>query len=567
MVRIQEIAPPNKVSGLSSAIVSFDYNPILVDAIKSVPCAQYDKKTHFWEVPINYLGQLLDAMSLVDNVQLSLLDYNERENEIEEISDLELSQLKWEPFKHQVEAINFGLNKRCWLLLDSMGLGKTNTIMWLAETLKRRGLIEHCLVICGVNTLKQNWKKEILKFGTESVRVLGERKTRTGRIYYASVAERAKELLEPIEEFFVVTNIETLRDPKIMEAFKKTKNSFGLIALDEAHKVNRGSTQGDNFLKLDAPYKVAATGTLITNSPLSTYTPLKWIGKEHANVGTFKSQYCEFGGFHDSQVIGYKNLGLLKDVLDSCSLRRTLDQVKEDMPGKTVTIEVVELEEEHRRFYEAIKEGVKEEADLINLKSTNLLALTTRLRQATACPSVLTTQDIPSSKVLRCKEIVEELASQGEKVVILSVFKETVSQLARALADFRPSINTGDIPDDVVSRNIDEFQNNPNELVFIGTWDKVSTGITLNAAAYMICIDTPYTYAMFSQGTDRIWRVNNTRPAFITVLVGAETIDERVMQIIETKKELGEYLVDGIEFNNVTNSRLDDELRAILRDL
>jgi SNF2 family DNA or RNA helicase len=447
-----------------------------------------------------------------------------------------------------------------------MGLGKTNTIMWLAETLKRRGIIEHCLVICGVNTLKQNWKKEILKFGTESVRVLGERKTRTGRIYYASVAERAKELLEPIEEFFVVTNIETLRDPKIMEAFKKTKNNFGLIALDEAHKVNRGSTQGDNFLKLDAPYKVAATGTLITNSPLSTYTPLKWIGKEHANVGTFKSQYCEFGGFHDSQVIGYKNLGLLKDVLDSCSLRRTLDQVKEDMPGKTVTIEVVELEEEHRRFYEAIKEGVKEEADLINLKSTNLLALTTRLRQATACPSVLTSQDIPSSKVLRCKEIVEELISQGEKVVILSVFKETVSQLARALADFRPSINTGDIPDDVVSRNIDEFQNNPNELVFIGTWDKVSTGITLNAAAYMICIDTPYTYAMFSQGTDRIWRVNNTRPAFITVLVGAETIDERVMQIIETKKDLSDFLVDGAD-NIVAQETLNSELYAILKEL
>lgn len=566
MVRIQEIAPPNKVSGLSSAIVSFDYNPILVDAIKSVPCAQYDKKTHLWEVPINYLAQLLDAMSLVDNVQLSLLDYNERENEIEEISDLELSQLKWEPFKHQVEAINFGLNKRCWLLLDSMGLGKTNTIMWLAETLKRRGLIEHCLVICGVNTLKQNWKKEILKFGTESVRVLGERKTRTGRIYYASVAERAKELLEPIEEFFVVTNIETLRDPKIMEAFKKTKNNFGLIALDEAHKVNRGSTQGDNFLKLDADYKVAATGTLIVNSPLSCYTPLKWIGKEHANVGTFKSQYCEFGGFHDSQVIGYKNLGLLKDVLDSCSLRRTLDQVKEDMPGKTVTVEVVELEEEHRRFYDAIKEGVKEEADLINLKSSNLLALTTRLRQATACPSVLTTQEIPSSKVLRCKEIVEELVSQGEKVVILSVFKETVSQLAKALAEFNPSINTGDIPDDVVSRNIDEFQNNPNNLVFIGTWDKVSTGITLNAAAYMICIDTPYTYAMFSQGTDRIWRVNNTRPAFITVLVGAETIDERVMQIIETKKDLSDFLVDGAD-NIVAKETLNSELYAILKEL
>lgn len=565
MIKIQEISPPNKVSGLSSVIVSFDYNPIIVDAIKTVSNYEYDKKTHLWEIPMNCLAQLLDALSLVDNIQLSLLEYEEP-NEIEAISESEISQLKWEPFKHQVEAINFGLNKRCWLLLDSMGTGKTNTLMWLAETLKTRGIIDHCLVICGINTLKQNWKKAILKFGNETVRVLGERKTRTGRIYYASVAERAQELMEPIEEFFVVTNIETLRDPKIMEAFKKTQNNFGMIALDEAHKVNRGSTQGDNFLKLNADYKVAATGTLITNSPLSCYTPLKWIGKEHANVGTFKSQYCEFGGFHDSQVIGYKNLTLLKEVIDSCSLRRTLDDVKSDMPPKTVNIEVIELEEEHKRFYEAIREGVKEEADLINLKSANLLALTTRLRQATACPSALTSQDIPSSKVLRCKEMVDELVSQGEKVVILSVFKETVSKLKEVLAEYNPSINTGDIPDDVVSRNIDDFQTNPNSLVFIGTWDKVSTGITLNAAAYMICIDTPYTYAMFSQGTDRIWRVDNTRPVFITVLVGADTIDERVMEIIETKKDLSDFLVDGVD-NVVSQNSLNSELYSILREL
>jgi SNF2 family DNA or RNA helicase len=103
--------------------------------------------------------------------------------------------------------------------------------------------------------------------------------------------------------------------------------------------------------------------------------------------------------------------------------------------------------------------------------------------------------------------------------------------------------------------------------VFVGTWGKVGTGWTLNSASYLICLDTPYTAAMFDQGTDRIWRVNNTRPAFITVLMCSDTIDERVQQIIETKKELGEYLVDGIEFDDTNNSRLDDELRAILRDL
>jgi non-specific serine/threonine protein kinase len=135
------------------------------------------------------------------------------------------------------------------------------------------------------------------------------------------------------------------------------------------------------------------------------------------------------------------------------------------------------------------------------------------------------------------------------------------------LDQFRYSVNTGDVPDAVVANNVSRFQEDPNEQVFVGTWGKVGTGWTLNAASYLICLDTPYTAAMFDQGTDRIWRVNNTRPAFITVLLCKETIDERVQQIIETKKELGEYLVDGVEFSNQNSTKLDDELRAIIRDL
>jgi SNF2 family DNA or RNA helicase len=341
-----------------------------------------------------------------------------------------------------------------------------------------------------------------------------------------------------------------------------------MIAFDEAHKAaTKTSQQGTNLLKLDAPFKVAATGTLITNNPLSAYVPLSWTGNDQSILTTYKSQYCNFGGIKDSQVIGFKNLEVLQEEIKSCSLRRTLDQVRADMPPKTVTIEVLEPDESQRKFYEAIKEGVKEEADKIELKSANLLALTTRLRQATACPSLLTSQNVPSTKVDRCVELIQELTSQGEKVVVLSVFKETINDLAAKLGQFRFSINTGDIPDGVVANNVTRFQEDPNEQVFIGTWGKVGTGWTLNSASYLICIDTPYTSAMFDQGTDRIYRVNNTRPAFITVLLCKDTIDERVQQIIETKKELSEYLVDGVEFNGASNSRLDDELRAIIRDL
>ena len=575
MIYITEISPAKKISGLSSIAVTFDFNQYIVDALKTIPTFYYHKKDNVWEFPICYLGRLLDNLTFLDEIQLKLLDTPEsgefhfnRQYNLEPLSEIEKVSFKMKPFEHQLEAINFGLSKEKWLLLDSMGLGKTNSIIWLAETLKRRGVIDHCFIICGVNSLKQNWKKEIEKFSTESAVVLGEYVTRTGTIRYRSMEKRAKQLLDPIKEFFVITNLESLRDDRIIEAFKKTHNKFGMIAFDEAHKAaTKSSQQGTNLLKLDAPFKVAATGTLITNNPLSAYVPLSWTENDQSTLTSYKSQYCNFGGFKNAQVIGFKNLDVLQEEINNCSLRRTLDQVRTDMPPKTVTLELLEPDEDQRKFYEAIKEGVKEEADKIELKSANLLALTTRLRQATSCPSLLTTQNISSCKVDRCVELVQELTSQGEKVVVLSVFKETLKELATKLDQFRFSINTGDTPDAVVASNVARFQDDPNEQVFAGTWGKVGTGWTLNAASYLICLDTPYTAAMFDQGTDRIWRVNNTRPAFITVLMCKETIDERVQQIIEAKKELGEYLVDGIEFTNAINNKLDDELRAIIRDL
>ena len=574
MIRIFEISPPKKISGLSSLLVDFDYNPYIVDAIKTIPTAHYHKKDKVWELPICYLGRILDNLTFLDEIQLRLLDtpesgefhFNKQFN-LGPLSEIEKVSFKMKPFEHQLEAINFGLDKEKWLLLDSMGLGKTNSIIWLAETLKRRGIIDHCFIICGVNSLKQNWKKEIQKFSTESAVVLGEYITRTGTTRYRSMDKRAQQLKDPIDEFFVITNLESLRDDRIIEAFNKSSNKFGMIAFDEAHKAaTKTSQQGTNLLKLEAPFKIAATGTLITNNPLSAYVPLSWTGNDESTLSNYKSQYCNFGGFGGKQVIGFKNLDVLQEVIKTCSLRRTLDQVRTDMPPKTVTLELLEPEEDQRKFYEAIKEGVKEEADKIELKTSSLLALTTRLRQASACPSILTTQAISSCKVDRCVELIEELTSQGEKVVVLSVFKETLNELAAKLDQFRYTINTGDVPDPIVASNVDRFQNDPKEQVFIGTWGKVGTGWTLNSASYLICLDTPYTAAMFDQGTDRIWRVNNTRPAFITVLMCKDTIDERVQQIIETKKELGEYLVDGVEFSNINNS-LDDELRAILRDL
>ena len=327
------------------------------------------------------------------------------------------------------------------------------------------------------------------------------------------------------------------------------------------------TTQAQNLLKLDAPFKVGATGTLVVNNPESCRMPLFWTNNDFATLTNFKSQYCSYGGFNGRQVIGYKNLDVLREEIDNCSIRRTLYDVRADIPQLTIDIEYLEMEDDQQKFYEAIKEGVKEEADKIELKASNLLALTTRLRQATACPSVLTTQNIESIKVQRAFEYIQEITSQGEKVVVFSVFKEPLYQLATKLEGFRFSLNTGDIDDATVMNNVTRFQDDPNEQVFLGSCSKMGVGYTLNSSMYLIFIDTPYTFALFEQCYQRVHRISNTRPAYIKVLVCTETIDERVQEIVTTKKDLGEYLTGNKSELATLDNRLVDELRDIIRSL
>jgi SNF2 family DNA or RNA helicase len=575
VINIYEIAPPVKISGLSSLLVQFDFNQYIVDALKTIPTYNFDKKTKLWEFPIVYLGRLLDSLTFLDDIQLKLLDTPEngefcfnRSYHLEPLSETEKVSFKATPFKHQLEAVDFLLKQEKSLLLDGCGVGKSLEMILFAETLKKRGIIDHCLVITGIAGLRGNWEKEIAKFSTESVVTIGKYVTRNGTTRYRSIPKRAEQLKNKIDEFFVLLNVESLRDTKIVEAIKTSENTFGLIAFDEAHRIGAPNTdQYNNLMKLNADFKVAATGTLAVNSPISCFSSLRFTDNDSATLTNFKSQYCNFGGFKNSQVIGYKNLDILREEIANCSIRRTLYDVREDIPKLTIDVEYLEMEEEQQKFYEAIKEGVKEEADKIELKAGNLLALTTRLRQATACPSVLTTQDIESIKVERAFEYIQEITSQGEKVVVFSVFKEPLHQLAAKLGEFRYSLNTGDTPDATVFQNMTRFQEDPNEQVFLGSFAKCGTGYTLNSSMYMICIDTPYTYALFEQGFQRCYRVNNTRPAFIKVLMCSETIDERVWQIVESKRELGEYLVDGVESDEQLNSTFTDELRNIISNL
>lgn len=544
---------PEKLSGTTSIFLSFKYNPEIINLIKTnFTVYNYNKKTQTWELPINCLSQILDLLTYIDDIKLKLYDSSKSVlNEPKLVENYKLP-----PFKYQEDGIKYGLTHDKWLLLDGMGLGKTAQMIGLARELKAQRGLEHCLIICGLNTLKTNWKKEVGKHSDETVRVLGEKVNSKGTVSYASIAERAEELKNPIKEFFIITNIETFRDDRVIEAFNKSVNKFDMIVVDEVHRCkSKTSQQGKNLLKLKAKYKVALTGTLLLNNPLDCYVPLAWTENEHATLTNFKNQYCTFGGFGGHDVVGFHDLEILKDELDNCSLRRTKDLL--DLPPKNIIYEYVDMDEAHKKFYEAIKKGVKEEADKIELKANNLLALVTRLRQASVCPNILTTQDIKSSKIQRCVELAEDIISNNEKVVIMSTFKESVAEVAEELKKYNPLVCTGDTKDDYISWAVDEFQNNPDRKVMIATWQKMGTGITLTAASYMIHLDTAWTYALFDQTNDRIYRIGQDKPVFIYDLVCSGTIDERVKTILETKKSIADFVIDD---------KVDDKTIQVLKD-
>lgn len=539
MIHIEERVT-SKVPGITSVFVSFDYNKEIVDEMKQIPCYNFSKRTKEWEVPIVYLSQVIDRLTCFDDIALKCCNI-----ELPEFKQFDLGPYKTTPFDYQLEGINYGLNNPRWLLLDPPGLGKTLQLTYLAEELYKRGEVSHCLVICGINTLKLNWKKEILKHSNLSCKILGEYTTKKGKVNYGGIDKRLEQLNSPIEEFFVITNVETLRDDRIIDSLLHNKyNKFDMMIVDEIHKC-KGATsqQGSNLLKLKAKYMVGATGTLLLNNPLDAYVPLNWIGVDHSTKSNFENYYQMKSNGIVKEFIGYRNLDTLKKQLELFSLRRPKSLL--NLPEKNIIYEYIEMEDSQKTFYKQIVDGVKDEVDKIVLKPSAVLSLILRLRQVTASPSILTSKPIPSAKLDRACDLCEEIISNGEKVVIFSTFKETIAELEKRLAQYHPLIGTGDIPDDIISNNNVKFQEDDAYKLFIGTWQKCGTGLTLTAATNLIFIDTPYTDGAFQQACDRIYRIGTQKPVFIYVLITEGTVDERVKEIVEDKEAISNYILDG----------------------
>lgn len=550
-----EIAKAKRCNGDYSLFITFDFDMQVVNVIREFPSKYWDAEHRVWELPFNKLG---DFVKKVDWCEINITGEYVVLEKPQAKTPVDF-KFKTQPYEHQIEGFNFGLNNDRWLLGDEMGLGKTKQVIDIAVAKKLQKGYKHCLIICGVNGLKWNWQNEVSVHSNEEAYILGQRIQR-GKTVIGSNADKLTDVIKLASNpaYFIITNIETLREDTITEELRKLCNTeeIGIIAFDECHKAkNPQSQQGKGILKLQAETMIAMTGTPLMNQPFDLYIILKWLGYERHAFGAFKKHYAKYGGFGGYEVIGYKNLEELRERLDEIMLRRKKEEVL-DLPEKTYIDEYVDMTGKQKKIYDEVTAEIKTSIDQIKM-ANNPLAELIRMRQATGYTGILSSTVQESAKLDRMEELVEEATSNGKKVVIFSNWTQMTDVIYEKLyKKYSVGVITGNTKDEDRQQIVSIFQDTENAAfwhnreykqmnVLIGTIGAMGTGLTLTEGTVEIFLDEPWNMALKEQCVDRCHRIGQKNNITIYTLMCRDTIDQRIHELVEKKGAMANVLVDG----------------------
>lgn len=565
-----------------------EYNGEIVAFMRSRKKRFWDKDKREWIIPESEMENLIPILSKYEYK----INYN-KDNTVEEDNIPEWYNFKLQPFKHQIEGINYGLIHPKFLLADEQGLGKSAQIINLACILKKENNLKHVLIIACVNGLKYNWYEEVLKHSDESPYILGTRYRKNGKEYIGSNEDRLEDIKklgtdsDIDKHFFIITNIETLRYSKsevfplktkkngvqkfkkrtvfpiVQELQNKTKDgTIGFIAVDEIHKSkDPSSIQGKALLSITADNLVAMTGTPIMNNPIDAYLPLAWLGYEKHSLFGFKKQHCIMGGFGAHQIVGYKNLDDIQSTLDKCMIRRLKKDVL-DLPEKIYINDYVEMSKAQLKLYEEVRNDITENIDQIRL-SPNPLTLLIRLRQVTGNPLILSSSVKDNPKFDRMMEIIEDVVSNDGKAIVFSNWTDVLVpayELAKS-KNYNPAIYTGQNTKDR-EKEKDRFKNDKSCKVIFGTIGAMGTGLTLTEANTVIFLDEPWSRAIKDQCEDRVHRIGTKDSPNIITIMCRGTIDEKINSLVYRKGKLSDILIDKEE-DIINNKKLLNYLLSI----
>ena len=557
----------DKCNGEYSLYISFPYNQNIVNVMREQTIRYWHPDTKEWEIPAKSFDSLKKQLK---DYEIHLANFNE--NQFKQIFNdkvinyiPEEYKFKIKPFSHQIDGVNYGLKYNRFLLGDEQGLGKTMQAINIACIKKEQKHYKHCLIICGVNGLKWNWKSEVEKHSNEEGYILGTRYDKKGREKIGTMTDRLEDLrvntknefINPNmnDSYFIITNIETLRNEKIINELKALcdMNVIEMLVLDEGHKCkDPSSIQGKHLLKLQADSMITMTGTPLMNNPLDLYIHLKWLGYEKHSFYSFKQHYCIMGGYGGYQVVGYRHLDQLKEQFDDIMLRRLKKEVL-DLPDKIYQNEFVEMTSKQEKIYKEVTLEVKNNIDKVSA-AINPLAEMIRMRQATDYTGILSSTILESAKLDRLDELLEEIVANGNKAIVFSNWTSMTNPTYKRYENlYNPALITGEVKNRVEQEQ--KFMNDDSCKIIIGTVGAMGTGLTLTAANYVIFLDEPWNKAIKDQAEDRAHRIGTKDNVTIITMMCKNTIDERIHDIVEQKGKMADLLVDG-KLNTQTKKQL-----------
>lgn len=429
------------------------------------------------------------------------------------------------------------------ILADDMGLGKTIQVLALlqaykdeAESEKDDAAEEHrlcALVVCPASVV-YNWIDEIHNFVPE-LRAAALAGTRPQR----------KAILRDHGQYdILVTSYDLLkRDIDLYEEI-----SFSHEILDEAQFIKNAKAIAAKSVKLiKASHRIALTGTPVENRLSELWSIFDYL------MPGFLYNYESFRKTYEVPISKYSDPNAtesLSRMIAPFVLRRKKKDVLKDLPDKIEEVRYARLEDEQRRLYDGqavrISRLIEEKGDF-NTGKIEILAELTRIRQI-CCDPTLIFDDYEGSSTKRqaCIDLVRSAAEGGHKMLLFSQFTSMLELLEEDLRSEGIAYYklTGATSKEERLRLVKAF-NSDEVPVFLISLKAGGTGLNLTGADIVIHYDPWWNLAAQDQATDRAHRIGQTKDVTVFRLIAKDTIEEKIIKLQETKKELADAVLSG----------------------
>jgi SNF2 family DNA or RNA helicase len=416
--------------------------------------------------------------------------------------------LPFKPFPYQLEGIAFLMPRHAALLADEMGLGKTAQAIIALRLLFHAGIIRRALLVCP-KPLVTNWSRELRSWADDMpFEVIG------GDAH----ARRSSWTVSncPLK----LVNYEVLTRDAAFLADEKVR--FDVVVLDEAQRIkNRESKTAQVVRSIRRERSWALTGTPIENRP-----------EDLVNL---------FGFVDEKRIPPDTPAKRLPSLTADSILRRTKEDVLQDMPPRIIRDAFLELTAAQRESYElAEKEGVIRLNDLGQTISVqHVFELVMRLKQICNFDPV-TGQ---SAKMEQLVADLTEVAESGRKAIVFSQWVEPLEVLARALAPLGPLLYHGKVPGKERQAILDQFRSDPSKHVILMSYGTGSVGLNLQFTNYVFLFDRWWNPAVEDQAINRAHRIGQKEPVFVTRFISQGTIEGRIADVLERKRQLFNELI------------------------